>query len=202
MAIIRKSIGHEFCGAYQALLFDCDGTLADTMPLHYEAWHQVLAPRGVVFARDRYLQLAGMPTREILGLLSSEQGIPLDFDELLPLKEGFFLKGIDRTLPIEPVVALARRFQGLMPLGVVSGGVRRAVERTLGTLAISTWFGAVVTAEDTLRGKPDPAPFLLCAERLGVEPGRCLVFEDAPLGFEAAERAGMDVVDIAALLTG
>src|SRR5688500_16157474 len=130
MTIIRKAISHEFCASYDALLFDCDGTLADTMPLHYEAWNRVLTPRGVVFARERYLELAGMPTRQILGLRSSEQGIPLDFDELLPLQEGYFLQGAERTTPIEPVIAIARQFNGSNPMGVVSGGIRRAVDRT------------------------------------------------------------------------
>lgn len=182
--------------AYEALLFDCDGTLADTMPLHYEAWRATLEPRGVVFARERYLALAGMPTAEILRLLSTEQGIPLDFETLLPEKEERFLGLAERVRPIEPVLAVARAARGRTPMAVVSGGIREAVLRTLDLIGARDWFASVVTAEDTPRGKPDPAPFLLAALRTGAPPRRCLVFEDGALGIEAATRAGMDVVDV------
>jgi beta-phosphoglucomutase-like phosphatase (HAD superfamily) len=181
---------------YDGLLFDCDGTLADTMPLHFEAWRKTLEPRGVTFTRERYMALAGMPTGEILRLLAGEQGIPLDFDALLPEKEGHFLSQAHLARPIERVVALARSARGTRPMAVVSGGVRRAVERTLQTLGIHGWFCAIITAEDTRAGKPDPAPFLLAAERIGADASRCLVFEDGELGIESAQRAGMDVVDV------
>ncbi len=181
---------------YEGLLFDCDGTLADTMPLHYEAWSATLAPHRVVFPRDRYFSMAGMPTRAILEALSAEQGIPLDFDALLPIKENHFLARMGRVRAIEPVVAVARAARGKTAIAVVSGGVRSAVVRTLETIGVDQWFSAVITAEDTLRGKPDPAPFLLAAERAGVDPRRCLVFEDGGPGFESARRAGMDAVDV------
>lgn len=181
---------------YDGLLFDCDGTLADTMPLHYEAWAATLAPHRVLFPRDRYFSMAGMPTRAILEALSAEQGIPLDFDALLPIKENHFLARMDRVRAIEPVVAVARVARGRTPIAVVSGGVRKAVERTLETIGVHRWFCAIVTAEDTARGKPDPSPFLLAAERAGVDARRCLVFEDGGPGFESARRAGMDAVDV------
>ncbi len=194
--IIRHPVGPEFCIGYAGLLFDCDGTLADTMDLHFRAWTKVLVPLGVRFEQERYFSLAGMPTRHILGLLAQEQGIPLDFDVLLPLKEKLFLEDVLEAEPVEPVVAIARHYQGGKPMGVVSGGIRHAVELTLARLGIDGWFGTVVTADDTPRGKPHPDPFRLAAERLRVDPAKCLAFEDADLGLESALAAGMDVVDV------
>ncbi len=200
--LISRHVTVADCGPYDALLFDCDGTLADTMPLHYTAWKRVLEPFGVVFEENRYFSLAGMPTRHILATLSKEQGIPLNFDELVHVKERYFLEIVDRLAPFEPVLALARAFHGTKPMAVVSGGIRRAVERTLNHLAIRAWFGAVVTAEDTPSGKPHPEPFLIAAQRLNVNPARCLAFEDAQLGFESALSAGMDVVDVRGMVGG
>jgi beta-phosphoglucomutase-like phosphatase (HAD superfamily) len=182
--------------SYEGLLFDCDGTLADTMPLHFEAWEETLRPSGLVFPRDRYFSMAGMPTRAILGELSREQGIAVDYERLLPLKEERFLARLGRVRPVSPVVDVARAARGSVPMAVVSGGVRRAVERTLQLIGVHEWFCAIVTAEDTTHGKPDPAPFLLAASRAGVDPRRCLVFEDGAPGFESARRAGMDAVDV------
>jgi beta-phosphoglucomutase-like phosphatase (HAD superfamily) len=196
---VFRSLADAPLDAYGALLFDCDGTLADTMPTHYEAWRETLAPLRVDFPRDRYMALAGMPTRRILALLAEEQGVPLDFDALLPAKEEAFLKRLRDVRPIAPVVEAARVRRGKTPMAVVSGGVRVAVERTLTGLGILEWFVAVVTAEDTAEGKPEPAPFLLAAKKTDVAPSRCLVFEDGDLGLESARRAGMDAVDVRGL---
>ena len=187
---------------YHGLLFDCDGTLADTMPLHYEAWLEALKPTGVDFPRARYMSLAGMPTKQILRTLSAEQGIPLDYEALLPKKEDLFLALLREVRGIEPVIDVARRSRGTVPMAVVSGGIRRAVELTLQAVGVHGWFCAIVTAEDTEHGKPHPDPFLLAAERAGVAAAdRCLVFEDGDLGLESARRAGMDAVDVRGFAT-
>lgn len=184
------------CSAAAALLFDLDGTLADTMPLHYDAWRAILDERGVVLERERYLALAGVPTRTILATLSEEQGVPLDYDALLVRKEALYLEQVHRAVPLDPAISLARAFHGRKPMAIVSGGVRRAVRRTLDLIRATAWFDTVVTAEDTERGKPHPAPFLLAATRLGVDPRGCLVFEDGDPGLEAARAAQMETVDV------
>jgi beta-phosphoglucomutase-like phosphatase (HAD superfamily) len=186
----------ELCASAQALLFDLDGTLADTMPMHYEAWQHVLGSRGVTLDRERYFALAGVPTRRILATLAEEQGVALDFDELMVLKERLFLEQVHRAVPLDPAFSIARFFQGKKPMAIVSGGVRRAVTRTLDLIGATAFFATVVTSEDTEIHKPDPEPFLLAAARLEADPAACLVFEDGDPGIQAARAAGMQVIDV------
>lgn len=180
----------------EALIFDCDGTLADTMPAHYRAWLDLLRPYEVAFPEPRFYAMGGMPTAEILRQLFVEHGKTADFVELAKVKEAMFLEHIDQVLPVDKVVSVARAAVGKMPVSVASGGHRSTVERTLRHLGIWDWFPVVVTAEDTPRGKPAPDVFLLAAERMGVAAQACTVYEDTDLGIEAARRAGMRWVDI------
>lgn len=184
---------------YEALIFDCDGTLVDTMPAHYEAWCAALAPLGIAFSRERFYALAGVPTVTIVELLAREQGVTCDAVATAHDKDARFLPLIapaHGVLAIEAVVAVARRERGRRKLAVASGGFRAVVERTLEVVGISELFDAVVTAEDVKRGKPAPDVFLRAAELLSVPPARCIVYEDAELGLEAARAAGMVAVDI------
>jgi beta-phosphoglucomutase-like phosphatase (HAD superfamily) len=194
--MLTDSLLADRCARARALLFDLDGTLADTMSIHLEAWQQVLAERGVTLARERYYAMAGIPTRKILSMISEELQVALDYEQLVVRKEALFLAQAHRAAPIEPWFSIARKHAGHKPMAVVSGGIRRSVARTLDLIGATGFFGTVVTAEDTEHGKPDPAPFLLAASRLGVEAGACLVFEDGDPGIRAAQAAGMDFVDV------
>jgi len=180
----------------RALIFDCDGTLADTMPAHYRAWVDVMGREGILFPEDRFYALAGTPTREIIRMLAADAGKTVDIPALVRAKEDAFLVQIAEVVPIAPVVDIARAARGVHPMAVASGGQRRIVERTLAQIGVLDWFGALVTAEDTVRHKPDPDLFLEAAHRLGVPPEICVVYEDADLGIEAARRAGMHWVDV------
>jgi HAD superfamily hydrolase (TIGR01509 family) len=184
----------------EALIFDCDGTLADTMPIHYRVWMDVLRPYGATFAEERFYALGGMPTREIARMLCAENGLGIDPLDLLHRKEQAFLPRLTEVQPLEKVVAVARAGRASVPMAVASGGGRAIVELTLRHLGILDWFGAVVTAEDTTRHKPEPDVFLEAARRLGAPPGVCTVYEDTDLGIEAARRAGMRFVDVRVLL--
>jgi beta-phosphoglucomutase-like phosphatase (HAD superfamily) len=184
----------------EALIFDCDGTLADTMPAHYRAWVDVLATQDIPFPEPRFYALGGTPTREIVRILAADAGKTVDIPAVVRAKEEAFLVGIANVVPIEPIVAIARAARGKLPMAVASGGQRRIVERTLAQIGVLEWFGALVTAEDTVRHKPDPDLFLEAARRLGVPPEICTVYEDADLGVEAARRAGMKCVDVRVLL--
>jgi beta-phosphoglucomutase-like phosphatase (HAD superfamily) len=184
----------------EALIFDCDGTLADTMPAHYQAWLEVLAPYEIPFPEARFYAMGGVPTREIVRTLAGELGKTVDIPAFVRAKEEAFLVRIAAVLPIAAIVEIARTGRGVVPMAVASGGQRRVVEQTLRQIGIHDWFGAIVTAEDTARHKPDPDLFLEAARRLGVEPARCTVYEDADLGIEAARRAGMKYVDVRDLL--
>jgi beta-phosphoglucomutase-like phosphatase (HAD superfamily) len=181
----------------QALIFDCDGTLADTMPLHYVAWHTMLAEHGIEFPEATFYSLGGMPSDAIIRHLSAEQGVAVvDVRAMVVDKEARYIEVLDQVVRIDSVVEIARRHRGVLPMAVASGGERWVVERTLQTIGVYDWFAATVTFEDTDRHKPEPDVFLEAARRLGVEAHACVVFEDSEFGFEAARRAGMVGVDV------
>jgi beta-phosphoglucomutase family hydrolase len=176
-------------------IFDCDGTLADTMPLHFRAWTRIVAELGGSFPEDAFYQTGGQPTVQILAMLRDERGLKVgDVQRAAERKEEYFLELIHEIKPIEAVVQVARRWHGIKPLAVASGGFRRQIEQTLDALGIRPLFNAVVCVEDYARGKPYPDPFLEAARRLNVPPADCLVFEDSPLGMQAAAAAGMECV--------
>ena len=179
------------------LIFDCDGTLADTMPAHYKAWLAMLGRFNIPFPEPRFYAMGGMPTAQIIRLLAADAGVPVtDVEAMVHEKEQGFLKQLDAVVAIEQVVSIAAAFRGTLPIAVASGGYRHTITRTLDQLGIRNWFDAIVTAEDTPRHKPEPDVFLEAARRLGVAPASCVVFEDTDIGLEAARRAGMVQVDI------
>jgi beta-phosphoglucomutase family hydrolase len=179
------------------LIFDCDGTLADTMPAHYRAWTRMLGRFGIPFPESRFYAMGGMPTEQIIRVLAAEAGVAVtDVQAMVREKEEGFLAHLDAVRPIEPVVRIAAAFRGRLPIAVASGGYRDTVTRTLDRLGLRDWFDALVTAEDTARHKPEPDVFLEAARRLGVPAERCVVFEDTDIGLEAARRAGMWRVDV------
>ncbi len=182
-------------GAFDGYIFDCDGTLVDTMPLHYRAWRRVLDEYGGQFPESLFYSLGGKPSEMILELLRDEQGLKIDdIAAAARRKEDYYLAFIPDVKPIEPVLEFARRWHGHKPLAVASGGTRRNIEMTLEAVGIRALFDTVVCVEDYVHGKPAPDAFLEAARRLGVAPSRCLVFEDSPLGVQAAAAAGMQCV--------
>ena len=182
-------------GAFDGYIFDCDGTLVDSMPLHYRAWRRVVDEHGGQFPEQLFYELGGKPSEKILELLRDEHGLKIDdIAAAARRKEEYFVGFIPDVTPIEPVLEFARRWHGRKPLAVASGGTRRNIELTLAAGGIRDLFDAVVCVEDYVHGKPWPDPFLEAARRLGVAPERCLVFEDSPLGVQAAAAAGMQCV--------
>ena len=181
-------------GDFDAYIFDCDGTLADTMPTHYKAWCAALGEHAQDFPEAFFYELGGVPTAGIVAILNERHGHHLPIAETVARKEAMFLELSQEIAAIEPVVALAREFYGKKRLAVASGGHRRIVMNTLRALGITELFQAIVTAEDYQRGKPSPDPFLEAALRLDVAPERCLVFEDTTTGISAAKAAGMQYV--------
>lgn len=180
---------------FGGFIFDCDGTLADTMPLHYRAWKRIVADYGATLSEDLFYELGGRPTEKILELLRDEHGLRVqDVRQAAHRKEEYFLEIIHEVKPIETVVLIARRWHGIKPMAVASGGFRKNVEITLDAIGIRQLFNAVVGVEDYTRPKPFPDPFLEAARQLNVPPKDCLVFEDSPLGVQAAEAAGMQWV--------
>lgn len=188
--------GFQLDDAHHAIIFDCDGTLADSMPAHFQAWSKTFADHGIPFSEERFYSLGGMPSDKIIAMMSEEHGKPMHPGEVSREKEENFLAFLGDVRPVAKVVALAREQKGRRKLAVASGGFRWVIDRQLEHIGLADWFDTIVTAEDTERHKPEPDVFLEAAHRLGVEPAACLVLEDADLGVEAARRAGMQVVDV------
>ena len=185
-----------------ALIFDCDGTLADTMPLHWHAWEVVSRRHGIHFTEDRFYSLGGVPSRDILQMLREEQGLSYDHHAVSLEKEHAFLPFLPTVQAIPEVVAIAREHHGRVPMAVASGGKKRVVEQVLEHLGIRHWFVAVVTSEDIVRQKPAPDIFLEAARLLGVAPTLCRGYEDTDLGMDAIRAAGMEAVDVRAFVKG
>jgi len=183
-----------------ALIFDCDGTLVDSMPIHYVAWRDTMERHGFVFSEERFYQHAGQPTWHIIQMLAEERGVTVDVPALSREKEQEFVRIIHLVQPIAAIVAIARQNRGLKKMAVASGGWQDITRMQLKQAGIVDWFETIVTAEDTERHKPEPDVFLEAARRLGVAPADCLVYEDADLGVEAARRAGMRCVDVRTLV--
>jgi beta-phosphoglucomutase family hydrolase len=186
----------HFAGA----IFDCDGTLADTMPLHYEAWRQCLKNHSVDFSEELFYELGGVPSPEIVRILNRRFGCSLEPEATADEKEELYVHLLPHAQPIPCVVQLVHEYAGHIPLAVASGGFRRIIERTLDGLGLRSYFQVIATAEDVVHGKPAPDVFLLAAEQLGVDPGQCVAYEDSPLGLEAAHRAGMTGIDVRSLI--
>jgi HAD superfamily hydrolase (TIGR01549 family) len=184
----------------QALIFDCDGTLADTMPLHWQAWQVITTKHGVVFPEARFYALGGVPSRHILQMLREEQRLSIDPIAVSREKEEEYLKLMAQVGPIHEVVEIAREHAGKLPMAVASGGTRPVIDKVLRHLTIRELFATVVTSEDVAHQKPAPDIFLEAARRLGVAPKNCRAYEDTDIGLAAIRTAGMDAVDVRTLL--
>ena len=184
----------------RALIFDCDGTLADTMPLHWRAWQTITHRHQITFTEDRFYALGGVPSRDILRMLCEEQKLGLDPLAIAKEKEKAYLELLPHVGPIEVVVAIAHNHAGKLPMAVASGGSRKAIESVLAHLGIRELFQAVVTNEDVVNQKPAPDIFLEAARRLGVAPEFCRGYEDTDLGMRAIRAAGMEAIDVRDLL--
>ena len=180
----------------RGIIFDLDGTLADTMPSHYEAWSIILDRYGLEMSEDRFYALGGWPTEKVADLLIGEAGRDIDAAKLSIEKESLFAENLHLVQPVAHVTAVAREHRGNLPLAVATGATRGICEQILDHLSIRDWFDAVVSADEVERHKPNPDVFLEAARRLGVEPRHCLVYEDTNPGLEAARRAGMAHVDV------
>jgi beta-phosphoglucomutase family hydrolase len=180
----------------KGLIFDCDGTLVDTMPLHWRAWQFIAQRHGFHFPEDRFYSLGGVPSRDILKMLAQEQGLSIDHIAVAHEKENTYLPLMADVQPIHAVVDIARAHHGKIPMAVASGGTQPIIVQVLEQLKIRHLFDAVVTSEMVTRQKPAPDIFLEAARRIHVEPQFCRGYEDTDLGLQAIRSAGMDAVDV------
>jgi HAD superfamily hydrolase (TIGR01509 family) len=184
-------------GDFRAYLFDCDGTIANSMPLHYIAWKQALAEYGCKsFPEDLFYSWGGMPVTEIISTLNAQQGLAMPVEAVSHRKESLYYELLPRLTPVPEVLEQIEAEHGRMPFAVVSGSTRDSVTTSLKVLGLLDKFDVLVCAGDYSRAKPDPEAFLLAAAKLGVPPETCLVFEDTAMGIQAATAAGMASVKI------
>ena len=182
---------------FDAFLYDCDGTLADNMQAHKDAYIKVCTKHGVQLDPSLIDELAGWPTVAVAAEICKRYQVDFDHHDFASQKSQTFIEDfMEHTQPVAYVVDHLKAHAGKQKIGVVSGGRRSTVSKTLAVLGIDHLVEVLVCADDTERGKPFPDPFLLAARKLGVEPARCMVFEDGQPGIEAAMAAGMKWVRV------
>jgi HAD superfamily hydrolase (TIGR01509 family) len=178
-------------GEFRAYLFDCDGTIADSMPLHYKAWKKALEEWNCEYPEELFYLWGGKPVRNIIADLNKMQGLNMPIDALAARKEALYLEQLPQLKAIPEVLEHIEAQHGRIPFAVVSGSRRESVVGSLSVLHLLDKFDTIVSAEDYTNAKPAPDPFLIAAERLGIPAKDCLVFEDTELGIQSATAAGM-----------
>jgi HAD superfamily hydrolase (TIGR01509 family) len=190
--LVQRSTGH-----YKAFLYDCDGTLADNMPVHALTYIQVAKDKGVTITGEIIDEFAGLPVPAVVTEINKRYGTDFDPEEFAEIRLKLYHdEYINNLLPVDHVVDHLKAHVGKVRIAVVSGGTRDAVEKTLKVLGIADLVETLVCAGETPRGKPFPDPFLAAAEKLGIDPKDCLVFEDGDPGVQSAIAAGMDAIRI------
>lgn len=184
----------------QALIFDCDGTLANTPPVYAQAWAAGVRTAGHEMPIDWYMARAGMSEHALMDEFETWAGVKLPRDEIVRVMRDAFISNASLLTEVTAVAAIAREKHGALPLAVASGGPRQIVQITLDELALTQIFDVIVTIEDVKNPKPAPDLFVEAARRLNVATHDCLVFEDSQQGLEAARNADMAVLDIRELL--
>lgn len=178
------------------LIFDCDGTLVDSMPLHMEAWRNAFKKMNLYYDEEYLFSLKGMKEVEIIGLYNEKFDLNINPGKIVATKHEYFHSHVNEVKPVDPVIDIARKYRGIKPLSVVSGSVQEIVHSELKVLGIFDWFDYIFTADDPFKPKPAPDLFLAAASKMNVNPGHCVVFEDGDAGLEAAARAGMKSIDV------
>ncbi|HUI52120.1 MAG TPA: HAD family phosphatase [Terriglobales bacterium] len=178
-------------GKFEAYLFDCDGTIVDSMPLHYRAWKKALGEWGCEFSERLFYDWGGLPVAEVISTLNRQQGLQMPVEEVEHRKEQLYYELLPQLRAVPEVLEHIEAQRGRIPFGVVSGSRRESVVASLTVVNLLDLFQAFVCAGEYKKSKPDPEAFLMAAEQLNVKPEACLVFEDTELGIQAAQAGGM-----------
>ncbi|MFD1292985.1 beta-phosphoglucomutase family hydrolase [Lutibacter holmesii] len=180
----------------KGLIFDLDGTVANTMQNHFEAWRAAVSPFGIDFTPKLFLTLTGMPKAATIIKLNELFGTAMNTDEVGKAKAKVYKELVSQTQEIKVVTDVVRKYHGKLPMSIGTGSTQIGAKRTLSILGLKEYFNPIITADDVMNFKPAPDTFLKCAELMGVAPKDCVVFEDGILGIQAAEEVGMMVVDV------
>jgi beta-phosphoglucomutase-like phosphatase (HAD superfamily) len=185
-------------GEFKAYLFDCDGTITDSMPAHHRAWVAALGEWGAEFPEELFYAWGGRTVVDVITDLNTQQGLSMPVAVVAARREELFQAMLPDITAVPGVLEHLTEAYGRVPFAVVSGSTREAVTASLNALGLLDRFEALVCAEDYERPKPDPEGYLRAAGLLGVEPPDCVVFEDTDLGVAAARAAGMACVRVPA----
>ena len=180
----------------KALIFDLDGTLSDSLPMHVAAWKKVGEKYGFDFNPEIVYELTGRPTIEFAKRIIKEYGIKADPQKMVDLKLKTFWNSADLIKSHEKVTDIVKSWYKKLPMSVGTGASRKSAEIQLNAMKIYSFFDFIITADDVKKHKPEPDTFLECARLMGVHPSECQVFEDGDVGIEAAKRAGMIITDV------
>lgn len=184
---------------YKALIFDCDGTLADTLPVHFQTWSTSLQSVGATISWDWYYQHCGTSAEEMLQIFKNCFGCEFDSQSVMVARQHHYQTLIHTVQVIQAVAEIVHAHYRKVPMAVASGGEKTVLEATLDAIQLRDRFNAVVSINDVKKGKPEPDIFLLAAQRLKIAPQDCIVYEDTDSGLEAARRAGMRSIDVRVL---
>lgn len=180
----------------KALIFDLDGTLADTMQNHFQAWRKSVLPYGIDFTSELFLSLTGMSRWATIEKLNELFGTKMDVQKVGKIKGELFHEVSHLTEEIKVIGDVVRKYQGVLPMSIGTGSTRGGAKQSLEITDLQKYFDIVITSDDIANPKPHPETFLKCAELMNVDPKDCVVFEDGVLGMQAAETAGMMVIDV------
>ena len=185
----------------KALIFDLDGTLSDSLPVHIASWDNVRKQFNCSFDKRIMVEMTGAPTVLFAERIKKEQNLDVEVDVLVRMKHEEFRKNIHRIKQHDSVVNLMKSAYGKMPLAVGTGASRASAMGQLIELNLLDYFDCIVTADDVSRHKPEPDTFVKCAELMGVDVSNCQVFEDGELGMDAALSVGMILTDVRPFVT-
>ncbi len=180
----------------RALIFDLDGTLSNSLPVHMATWNKVGEVYGFKFDPQIMVEMTGRATIEFAHRIVEQYNLSVDPEEIVKLKQQSFRDSAQLLEPVREIISVVKKYYGRLPMAVGTGASRKSTEVQLNELGIAKYFNVIVTANDVTRHKPNPDTFLKCAELMGVTPEKCQVFEDGDLGIEAAKKAGMMVTDV------
>lgn len=180
----------------KGLIFDLDGTIADTMPIHYLAWRNASARYGIDFTPELFDRLAGIPLYPTVEKLNELYNKNIDPQEMGGSKEKEYEDNMHKARPIAPVMEVIKQYHGKLPMAIGTGGSRELSLKAMRLMGVDKYIDKLVSADDVTNHKPHPDTFLKCAELIGVKPEDCLVFEDGILGIQAAQAAGMQVINV------
>ena len=183
---------------YRMLIFDWDGTLADSTRVNHESFAEAMRPYGVRIARDWFEARSGLSVADMVAAATPD-GPCVDAESVKLARNRAYLKRLPDVGSLEVVVGVLRRNRHRVRTAIASGGQAETLLPTARALGLDVLVDCIVTREDVAAGKPAPDVFLEAAGILGVDPARCLVYEDSDEGLQAARAAGMDAVDVRAL---